>query len=188
LKLGVEGAIAIKELFARDGGDTVARDDDAGEVHGVGGGDGDDGGAVAGAGGTEGFDGLGEGILFAAEAGDEATAADLAAGFETAEDVEEVAPFGGVGLAGEEVAEEDAVAGEELAGEGFEGCIGSAGLLDYSWCSMKFFGEKRPAAGGAAGWTLVGCFGGGGFAAGVHAGAELVEAIGCGEACGGELP
>ena len=70
-------------------------------------------GAVAVAGGAEGFDGFGEGVLLAAEAGDEAAAADLAAGFETAEDAEEIAPFGGVGFAGEEVAEEDAVAGEE---------------------------------------------------------------------------
>ena len=142
---GVEGAVAVEDLFAGDGGDAVAGDDDAGEVHGVGGGDGDDGGAVAGAGGAEGFDGFGEGVLFAAEAGDEAAAANLAAGFEAAEDVEEIAPFGGVGLAGEEVAEEDAVAGEELAGEGFEGGVGSAGLLDcpLSELGLGFFGVFR---------------------------------------------
>jgi hypothetical protein len=120
----VEGAVAVDELFAGDGGDAVAGDDDAGEVHGIGGRDGDDGGADASAGGAEGFDGLGESVLFAAEAGEEAAAADLAAGFETAEDVEEVAPSGGVGLAGEKVAEEDAVTGEELAGEGFESGVG----------------------------------------------------------------
>ena len=81
-------------------GIAVAGDDDSGKVDGVGCGDGDGGGAVAGAGGAEGVDGLGKGELFAAEAGDEAAAADLAAGFEPAEDAEEVAPFGGVGLAG----------------------------------------------------------------------------------------
>ena len=187
-RFGVKGAVAVEDLLAGDGGDAVAGDDDSGEVHGVGGGDGDDGGAVAGAGGAEGFDGLGEGVLFAAEAGDEAAAANLAAGFETAEDVEEIAPFGGVGFAGEEVAEEDAVAGEELAGEGFEGGVGAAGLFDGGWSGVEFFGEERPASGGAAGGALAGGFGGGGFAAGVHAGAELVEAVGCGEACGGEFP
>jgi len=109
----------VEDLLAGDGGNAVAGDDDAGKVHGVGSRDGDDGGAVAGAGGAEGFDGLGESVLLAAEAGEEAAAADLAAGFETAEDVEEVAPSGSVGFAGEEVAEEDAVTGEELAGEGF---------------------------------------------------------------------
>ena len=126
----MEGAVAIEDLLAGDGGNAVAGDDDAGEIHGVGGGDGDDGGAVAGAGGAERFDGFGKGVLFAAETGDEAAAANLAAGFETAEDVEEVAPSGGVRFAGEEVAEEDAVAGEELASEGFEGGVGAAGPLD----------------------------------------------------------
>ena len=125
-----KGAVAVEDLFAGDGGDAVAGDDDAGEVDGVGGGYGDDGGAVAVTGGAEGVDGFGEGVLFAAEAGDEAAAADLAAGFEAAEDVEEIAPLGGVGLAGEEIAEEDAVAGEEKAGEGFEGGVGAAGLSD----------------------------------------------------------
>jgi hypothetical protein len=68
--------------------------------------------------------------LFAGETGEEAASADFAAGFETAEDVKEVTPSGGVGFAGEEVAEEDAVTGEELAGEGFESGVGAAGLLD----------------------------------------------------------
>ena len=43
----VEGAVAINNLLAGDGGDAVAGDNDAGKVHGVGCGDGDDGGAVA---------------------------------------------------------------------------------------------------------------------------------------------
>src|ERR1700733_7840048 len=120
-------AVAVEELFAGDGGDSFARDNDAGQVHRVGGGDGDDGGAVAGAGGAEGFDGFGESVLLSAEAGEETAAADLAACFEPAKDVDEVAPFGGVGFAGEQIAEEDAVTGEELAGEGFEGGVGLFG-------------------------------------------------------------
>jgi hypothetical protein len=128
--LGVEGAVAVENLFARDCGYAVAGDDDAGEVHGVAGGDGDNGGAVAGASGAERLHGFGKGVLLADEAGDEAASADFSAGFEAAEDVEEVPPFGGVGFAGEEIAEEDAVTGEELAGEGFEGGVGAAGLFD----------------------------------------------------------
>jgi len=112
LRFGVEDAVLVEDLLVGDCGDAVAGDDDAGEVHGIGGSYRDDGGAVAGAGGAEGFDGFGESVLFAAEAGEEAAAADFAAGFETAENVEEVAPSGGVGFAGEEVAEEDAVTGE----------------------------------------------------------------------------
>ena len=120
----------VEDLLAGDCGDAVAGNDNTGEVHGICGGYRDDGGTVAGAGGAKGFDGFGESVLFAAEAGEEAAAANFAAGFKAAEDVEEVAPFGGVGFAGEEVAEEDSIAGEELAGEGFEGGVGASGLLD----------------------------------------------------------
>jgi hypothetical protein len=108
----VQISVAIENLPAGDGGDTIARDDDTGQVHGVGSGYGDDGVAVAGACCTEGFDGFGESVLFAAEAGEEAASADLAAGLETPEDVEKVTPFWGVGFAREQVAEEDTVAGE----------------------------------------------------------------------------
>ena len=138
----MEGAVAVEDLFAGDGGDAVAGYDNAGEVHGVGGGDGDGDEAIAGTGGAKGFDGFGEGVLFAAEAGEEAAATNLAAGFEAAEDVEEIAPFGGVGFSGEEIAEEDSVASKELAGEGFEGCVGATGLLDYSWGGVEFFREQ----------------------------------------------
>src|SRR5947207_2916890 len=95
--------------------------------------------------GAEGLDGLGECVLLAGETGEEAAGANLAAGFETAEDVEEVAPSGGVGFTGEKVAEEDAVAGEELAGKGFEGLIGAAGLLDrlFSELGLGFSGVFR---------------------------------------------
>jgi len=184
----VQISVAIEDLLAGDGGDAVAGDDDTGEVHGIGSGYRDDGGTVAGAGGAERFDGFGESVLFAAKAREEAAAADFAASFKTAKDVEEIAPFGGVGFAREKVAEENAVPGEELAGERFEGSVGAAGLLDCGRSSMQFFGEERPAACGASGGTLVGCFGDGGSATGVHAGTELIEAVGGGEACGGELP
>jgi hypothetical protein len=126
----VQIAVSIDDLFARDGWDAVSGDDYAGEIDGICGSQGDDGGAVASAGGAEGFDGFGEGVLLAAEAGEETAAANFATGFEPAEDVEEIAPFGSVGLAGEEVAEEDAVTVQKHAGGGFEGCISVAGLLD----------------------------------------------------------
>jgi hypothetical protein len=138
----VEDAVAVEELFAGDGWDAVAGDDDAGEVHGVGSGYGDDGGAVAGASGAEGLDGFGQSVLFAAEAGEKSAAADFAAGFETAKDVEKVAPFRSVGFAGEQVAEEDAVAGEKLAGEGFEGGVGAPGFGDGG---LSYFGSGRSA-------------------------------------------
>ncbi len=210
----MEGAVAVEDLFAGDGGDAVAGDDDAGEVDGVGGGYGDDGGAVAAAGGAEGFDGFGEGVLLAAEAGDEAAAADLAAGFEAAEDAEEIAPFGGVGFAGEEVAEEDCRSGRGACGRRIRGRRRCGGLVRWrlvSWAGSWMrtppvrreadsarpgapgfvvvgFVEEGPAAGGAAGGAFAWGFGGGGFAAGIHHGAELVEAVGGGEAGGGELP
>ena len=79
------------------------------------------------AGFAEGVGGFGEGVLLAEGAGDEAAAADLAAGFETAEDGEEVAPLGGIGFAGEEFAEEDAVAAEKDAGVGVECGVGLFG-------------------------------------------------------------
>ena len=53
---------------------------------------------------------------------------------------------------------------------------------------VEFFGEERPAAGGAAGGRLPGFPMEAGFAAGVHHGTELVEAVGCCEASGGEFP
>jgi hypothetical protein len=123
-------AVAVADLPAGDGGDAVAGDYDSDEVHGVGGGYGDDGLAVAGTRGAEGLDGLWERELFAAEASDEAASADFAAGFETAKDTEEIAPFGDVGFAGEEIAEEDSVALEEHPRGGLVGCVGSAGLFD----------------------------------------------------------
>ncbi len=127
-------AVLEADGAARDGGDAVAGDEDAGEVQRIGGGYGDRGfvgtGGVLGAGLAEAVDSFGEGVLFAEGAGDETAAADLAAGFETAEDGEKVAPPGGVGFAGEELAEEDAVAAEEDAGVGVEGGVGLFGEGD----------------------------------------------------------
>jgi len=149
--------------------------------------------------GAKGVGGLGQGVLLAGDAGDEAAAADLAAGFEAAEDGDQVAPFGGVGLAGEEVAEEDAVAGEEGAGGGLHGSLVEVGAGDAgfggvgvrSHCGIGT--EEGPAAGRGAGGGSASCgtrgrFDGGGFAFGVHERAKLVEAVGGGEAGDGELP
>ena len=125
-----EGAVAVADFAARNGGDAVAGDDGADEVERIGCGYGDEVGRFAGARGAEGLDGFGEGELLAAKTVDKATAADLAAGFEAAEDVEQIAPFGSVGLAGEEIAQEDSVAREEGAGVGLKGGVGAAGSGD----------------------------------------------------------
>ena len=126
--------------------------------------------------------------MFAAKSGDKAATADFASRFETTQDVEEVAPFGDVGFSGEEIAKEDSVASEELAGKGFEGGIGAAGFFDSGWRRVQFFGKKGPTAGSCAGWATIWSFCGGGFAARVHAGTELVEAIGRRQAGCGEFP
>jgi hypothetical protein len=138
---GLEAAVLVEDLFAGDGRDAVTRDNDACKVQGIGGGDLDDGCAVSRSGGAEGVDGVGKGVLLAAEAGEEAAAANLAAGFEATEDIEEIAPFGGVGFAEEEVAEEDTVTGEEHAGGGLEGGVGAAGLFDGSGGGVDLFAE-----------------------------------------------
>ena len=134
----VNFSIAKEDLFAGDCRNAIARDDDAGEVHGIGGRYWNDGGTVAGAGGAEGFDSLGERELLAAKAREETAATDLATSFETTEHAEQVAPFGGVGFSCEEVTEEDAVTAEELSGEGFEGGIHAAGLLNRGWGGVEF--------------------------------------------------
>lgn len=107
-------------MLAGDGSDADAWDEDADEVEGVGGGDGDFMLAVAGARGAEGFDRFWEGKLLSAEARDETSATDFAAGLKTAEDVEEIAPLGSVRFTLQEITEEDAVAAEEHGGGGFK--------------------------------------------------------------------
>lgn len=193
------------EFAAGGGGNAVAGDDDADKVGGVGGGELDElrrGGPWGLC--AKGVGGLGEGELLSGDAGDEATTTDLAAGFEAAEDGSEVAPLGGIGLAGEEVAEEDAVAGKEHARGGLHGGVVEVGALDAGFGGVGggIFGvrgygsigaEEGPATsggsgGGAASGGGGGWFDGGGLAFGIHESAELVEAIGGGEAGGGELP
>ncbi len=85
-------SVAVEHLFAGDGGDAFAGDDDADEVNGVGSGYGDDMLAVTVAGGTERVRGFGQGELFTAEAGDEPAATNFTTVFEAAEDGEEIAP------------------------------------------------------------------------------------------------
>ena len=186
--LWIELAIAKLNLFAGNGGGAVARNDDSGQIDGVSGGYRDDGVAVAGAGGTERVNGLRKGELLAPEAGDEATATNLSPSFEAAEDAEQVAPFGSVRLAGEEISEEDAIAREEHAGRGFVSGVGAASLLDCGGGGVGLFCEERPATGGAASVAFDGSGGSGGFAAWVHHGAELIEAVRRGETGGGEFP
>ena len=133
-----DGAVEEDDFAAGDGRDAVAGDEDSGKVQWIGGGDGDSGfGGARGlqrAGFAERVDGFGEGVLLAEGAGDETATADLATGFETTEDGEEVAPFGGVGFAGEELAEEDSVAAEEDASVGVECGVGAAGGGDGGLC------------------------------------------------------
>ncbi len=67
---------------------------------------------------AQGVDGLGQGVLLADEAGDEAAAADEAARFEAAQGAQDVAPGQGEALALVEVAEDDAVAMQQDARDG----------------------------------------------------------------------
>jgi hypothetical protein len=186
--LHVEATVAIEQLFPRNCGYALAGYDDTREVEGIGRGYRNNVLGLASASGAERFDGLREGVLFAAEAGEEAAAADLAARFKTAEDVEEIAPPGGVRFADEEIAEENAVAGEEHLCGGFEGAIGLPRLLDWSCGGVNLFAEEGPTAGGAAGGAPAGGLGGAGLAPRVHDGAKLVESVGCSESSGCELP
>jgi hypothetical protein len=103
-----------------DGGDAGAGGDRAREVEGVDGADADELALLLHAADlAEGLHGFGPGVLLAVEAGDEAAASDAAAGFHAAEGSEDVAPGDRDVLALDEVAEDDAVAEEELFGPGF---------------------------------------------------------------------
>ena len=77
---------------------------------------------------------------------------------------------------------------EELAGGGLGGLGRCGGQLHRSNGGVELLVEERPAAGGAADGALAGGFGGDGFAARVHESSELVEAVGGGQAGGGEFP
>ena len=151
---------------------------------------------------AEGFDGLGAGVLLAVEAGDEAAAADGALRFHAAEAAQDLAPGNADVLGADEVAEDDAVAEEELLGPGFGELFGA----ELGVVGVEPFGpprrirmsggggQERPAAGGdaadgegaeesgalrAAEAALFG---------GCHEGAEGLEAIGGSEAAGDEVP
>jgi hypothetical protein len=57
--------------------------------------------------------------LFPSESRNEAPPADFATTLETAKNIEEIAPLGGVRFTREQVAEQDSITSEELAGERF---------------------------------------------------------------------
>src|SRR5439155_9349552 len=110
-------AVAVGDGKRRERRHTLAGDDDADEVERIGGRQDDRPGVLPRAPDRpEGFDRLGQGELLADEPVDEAPAADLAAGLEAPEDRQEHPPRRGVALPNEEVAEDDAVAAEELPG------------------------------------------------------------------------
>ena len=93
------------------------REDDADEVAGVDGAEVDALAALlAAADGAERLDGLRQGVLLADEAGHEAAAAHLAARLQASQRPQDVAPGHGDALAGQEVAEDDAVAGQQDLG------------------------------------------------------------------------
>lgn len=173
---------------AGDGSRTVTGDDDADEVAGVGGGEGDGrhGFEGAGAAGAEGVSGVGQRELLTGEGRDEAAAADQAAGFEAAEDGDELAPGRDGGFAGDEVAEDDTVAAEEHAAGGFELGVaedrGGGGVLAGG--RIRRMHEESPAAGGGLGARGLAAE----TAAGIDEGAEAVEAVGGDEAGGNQLP
>src|SRR5579864_221840 len=98
---------------------------DAGEVQWVGRGYGDLFRPVLGApNGAQQVDGLGARELFTHQPGDKAAAADLAAGLQSAQHSEQVAPGRGECLPSEQVTEYDAPAEQELIGERFVRCAG----------------------------------------------------------------
>jgi hypothetical protein len=107
--IGVHLTVAVKYLFAGNGGCAIAGNDDTDEIYGVCGGYVDNGRAVASACSAEGLDCFRERVLFAAETREEAATTDFSAGFKSAEDTDEVPPSRGVGFAGEDISEEDAV-------------------------------------------------------------------------------
>ena len=107
-------AVDQGEGVAGAGGDAVAREDDADEVAGVDGAEVDALAALlAAADGAERLDRLRQRVLLADEAGHKATAADLPAGLHASQRPQDVAPGHGDALAGQQVAEDDAVARQQ---------------------------------------------------------------------------
>ena len=149
-------AVAVEDGAGVDGSDARAGGDGAGEVEGVDGADADEFAFLFHAADfAEGLDGFGAGVLLAVEAGDEAAASDGAARFHAAKGAEDVAPGDGDVLALDEVAEDDAVAEEELFGPGFGELFGvgdECRVLSSSAESAERGGSARPtSASGRAG-------------------------------------
>jgi hypothetical protein len=103
-----------------DGRHAWGTGDDAGQIERVDGGDSDE---FAGLGrladAAQRFDGLRAGILLTVETSDEAAAADCPLRLHAAEAAQDLAPGNADVLGADEVAEDDAVAEEELLGPGF---------------------------------------------------------------------
>ena len=179
-----EGCVAI---FLRDAVDKAqaplrerrgagAGKDDAAEVERVGGGNLERfSGRLGAAEVAQEVEGFGAGELFADESGDEAAATDFAASFHAAVDQEQLAPGGREALAGQEIAEHDAPAVEQLLGEKF-------GLRAVARSS-----EQGPASGGVARTSVAAsAFALAAFR--VDQGAQVFETVGGDDAGGGELP
>ncbi len=101
-------------------------------------------GALLAADAAQGVDGLGQGVLLADEAGDEAAAADDAARLEASQRAQDVAPGQGEALAREEVAEDDAVALQEQVAP----AISASSSVSIGAGRRRV--DEGPAAGGAA--------------------------------------
>jgi hypothetical protein len=115
---GQRGAIPVEDRIADHRRDAGAGRCDADQIERIGGRDAHhlrDGAAHRPAEGAQALDRLGKRVLLADEAGHEAAAAHFAARFHPAERTEEIAPGRKGGLARDQIAEHDAVAGEELA-------------------------------------------------------------------------
>lgn len=163
--------------MGKEGADAGAGEEDAGEVERVGGGwfEGGEGFRMFAADLAEEVEGFGARKLLAGEAIDEAAAADGSLGLHAAEDGEEVAPRGSDGLAGEEIAEDDAPSQEQLPGNGFL-------ALRAGECSRDVT-KDGPTSGGMAGaGEAAPAFAAAAF--GIDEGAEIFEAVGSDESGG----
>jgi len=152
-------AIDEDERVAVQGRDAGAGGDDSGEVERVGGGDAHGlAGARTAAHGPKRVDGLRQRVLLADEAGDEAAAAQDAARLHAAQRAHDVAPGDGERLAGDDVAEDDAVAQQQLRRDALGQLVGRGRLrgeaADYRPAPLREAavapcGAARVPAGGA---------------------------------------
>ena len=126
--------------------------DDAGEVEGIDGGEAEGfAGVRISARAAEGVDGVGEGELLAGEAGHEASAADIAAGFEASQGTQHIAPGETEILPSNDIAKDYAVAVEK------SGCDGFGDLVRVDAGGGRL--EGRPAARGSADGEAAGAAG-----------------------------